>query len=179
MATMPHHRRHSQGPRGERGSALMIGLLLLLLMTLLSLLTTTETRTESRITSNHLDRIIAFQAAEAALREAEGRLVRPNPSEALETLAGFYDENAAPSLNYSAWNDSNSFEYGGTIPGLAEPPRYVIDQLRSSSNMQGYLVIGEVYHSRERNLYRITVTATGRSGQTRVVIQSTFAPPEA
>jgi type IV pilus assembly protein PilX len=168
-----HHRRRQQG------AALIIGMLLLLLMTLLSLATTTETRTESRITSNHVDRIIAFQAAEAALREAEAMLVRPNPSEQLEGTIGFYDENTNPPSNYSAWDATNSFEYTGNIPGLAAPPRYVIDQLRSSSITQGYIVIGEVYHSRERNLYRITVTCTGRSGQTRVVIQSTFSPPEA
>jgi type IV pilus assembly protein PilX len=165
--------------RGQAGSALIIGLLLLLLMTLLSLVTTTQTRTDSRITSNHLDRVIAFQAAEAALREAEARLLVPNPSEGMEGEIGFYDELRVPPDDYALWDDTNSYEFSGTIPGVFSSPRYVIDQLPATSASDGYLVIGEVYHGREQFLYRITVVATGRSGITRVVIQSTFSPPEA
>jgi type IV pilus assembly protein PilX len=172
-------RRHQPLARDQAGSTLIIGLVLLLLMTLLSLVTTTETRTDSRITSNHLDRIIAFQAAEAALREAEAMLMVPNPSEGMEGQAGFFDELTAPSSDYAAWDDSNSYEYAGDIPGILSPPRYVIDQLPGTSVIDGYLVIGEVYHGREQFLYRIIVTCTGRSGETRVVIQSTFSPPEA
>ena len=165
--------------RRQSGSALIIGLLLLLLMTLVSLVNTTETRTDARMTSNQLDRVIAFQAAEAALRAAEARLMVPNPGEGLKGDAGFYSELASPPTDFSAWNDSNSYAYTETLPGIFEPPRYVIDQLPGTPIFGGYVVIGEVYHSREHFMYRITVTCTGRSGETRVVIQSTFSPPEA
>jgi type IV pilus assembly protein PilX len=170
----PHRRR-----RDQAGSTLIIGLLLLVLMTLVSLVTTTSTRTDARITSNHLDRVIAFQAAEAALREAEARLMVPNPSEGLESQVGFFDELSTPPADYTAWDDTNSYEYADDIPGIMSRPRYVIDQLPGAAANDGYLVIGEVYHAREQFLYRITVIATGRSGQTWVVIQSTFSPPEA
>ncbi|MCG6940544.1 MAG: pilus assembly protein [Thiohalocapsa sp.] len=175
--------RHPRTPCPRRadqsGSALIIGLLLLFLMTLVSLVTTTETRTDARITSNELDRVIAFQAAEAALREAEARLMVPNPSEAMEGDIGFYDELSVPPDDYAAWDSTNSYEYSGDIPGILSPPRYVIDQLPGSPVNHGYLVIGEVYYGREEFLYRIIVTCTGRSGTSRVVIQSTFSPPEA
>jgi type IV pilus assembly protein PilX len=174
---------HLRQPRRRRadqsGSTLIIGLVLLVLMTLLSLLTTTSTRTDARITSNHLDRVIAFQAAEAALREAEARLLVPNPSEGMETQPGFFDELTTPPADYATWDDTNSYEYSEDIPGILSRPRYVIDQLPGAAANDGYLVIGEVYHAREQFLYRVTVIATGRSGQTRVVIQSTFSPPEA
>jgi type IV pilus assembly protein PilX len=179
VALRKHARRQRPGRTDQRGSALIIGLLLLLLMTLVALSTTTETRTDSRMTSNQLDRLIAFQAAEAALREAEDRLRVPNPSMGLRGDAGFYNEVAVPPSDVSSWDDTSSYVYTGNIPGIVSPPRYVIDQLPVSSNRNGYLVAGEVYHGREHFLYRVTVACTGRSGKTEVVIQATFSPPEA
>jgi type IV pilus assembly protein PilX len=165
--------------RSQRGSVLVVGMLLLLMMTLLGLVTTTETRTDARITSNNLDRAIAFQAAEAALRDAESKLAEPNPAEALGGEAGFYSQGEEPSSNYASWDDTNSYEYPTAIPGVAASPRYVIDQLSPSEMLSGYVVIGEVYYSRERNVYRVTVVSTGRSGQTQVVLQTTYVPPGA
>jgi len=179
MSNIPVPSALSYQHTSQRGSVLVIGMLLLLMMTLLGLVTTTETRTDARITSNNLDRAIAFQAAEAALRDAESKLNEPNPAEALGGEAGFYSQEEEPSSNYASWDDTNSYAYQTEIPGVAERPRYVIDQLSPSEMLSGYVVVGEVYYSREHNLYRITVVSTGRSGHTQVVLQTTYVPPGA
>jgi type IV pilus assembly protein PilX len=161
----------------QQGSVLIVGMLLLLMMTLVALVSTNQTRTDARLTSNNLDRAIAFQAAEAALREAEAKLRHPNPAAQLSGDAGFYNAQTEPTLDHATWDASNSYDYGGQLPGLAEQPRYVIDML--SRIHQGNLVLGVNYHATERNIYRITVLASGRTAQAPVLLQTTYVPPDA
>lgn len=142
----------------QRGSVLIIGMLLLLMMTLLGLITTTQTRTDARITSNNLDRAMAFQSAEAALREAEARIAACSPTEP-DCPVGLHDSTSA-------------------IPGIAQAARYDIALLEPSEITGGYVVIGEVYFTRGQDMYRITVFATGRSSSTEVVLQTIFIAAE-
>ena len=57
--------------RNQKGVSLLIVLLLLLIMTLLGIAGLRSTIMEEKMSSNLLDRSIAFQSVEAALREAE------------------------------------------------------------------------------------------------------------
>jgi len=161
----------------QRGSVLIVGMLLLLMLTLIGLVTATETRTDSRVTSNTLDRAIAFQAAEAALREGEALLQVPNPAQQLRDAAGFYDETEAPVIDYRSWNDSNSYRAQADLPGLAAAPRFVIDQLNLTATRTGELTTGVVYHVTDEHLYRVTAASVGRGQQTLVVLQTTYIPP--
>ena len=74
-------------PCQERGAALIVVLILLLVMTLLGLASLRGTLMEERMSANMYDRSIGFQAAEAALREAETRLLQPGTLAAFPTLA--------------------------------------------------------------------------------------------
>jgi len=58
-------------PRSQRGIALVVVLLLLLVVTLLGLAAMRGTVIQERMSGNAVARSIAFQTAEAALREAE------------------------------------------------------------------------------------------------------------
>ena len=57
--------------RHQRGVALVVALLLLLVITIVGLAAVRSTTMQQKMTSNFQDRQIAFQAAEAALREGE------------------------------------------------------------------------------------------------------------
>lgn len=57
--------------RRQRGVALVVALLLLLVITIVGLAAVRSTTMQQKMTSNFLDRQIAFQAAEAALRQGE------------------------------------------------------------------------------------------------------------
>ena len=59
------------GPRRERGAALIIALLLLAIVSLLATAAWQAGMQEERIVGHQRDRNIAFEAAEAALRDAE------------------------------------------------------------------------------------------------------------
>ena len=57
----------------QRGAALVTVIVLLLVMTLLGLVSVRATVLEERMSAGMYDRSLAFQAAEAALREGERR----------------------------------------------------------------------------------------------------------
>ena len=159
----------------QTGSVLIIGMLLLLLMTLVGLISTSETRTDSRLTGNNLDRAIAFQAAEAALREAESTIQAYEDGTTSDTASdGFYNEEEEPANDGSEWD--TAFESTVEIPGVSEQPVYIIDALPSTSIVAGYVVVGEVYHSRTNSVYRVTVLSYGRSSDTQVGLETTFVP---
>lgn len=171
-------KEHASLNRRQTGSVLIIGMLLLLMMTLLGLLTTSETRTDARITSNTLDRAIAFQAAEAALRMAEAT-IQCYESTDPDTCgcsgdAFYYDSDEDPPSDDTKWDTAcNS---GVNIPGIAGSPLYIIEKLDPSSIFGGYVVVGEVYHSRTNSVYRVTVLSYGRSSDTQVILETTFVP---
>ncbi|MFP7721974.1 pilus assembly PilX family protein [Lysobacter sp. A3-1-A15] len=67
--------RMIRAPKKQSGAALMVVLILLLVMTLLGLASLRGTLMEERMSANLLDRSLAFQAAEAALREGEAAIL--------------------------------------------------------------------------------------------------------
>ena len=65
-------RREVIGRRdSERGASLLVGLIFLVILTMLGLMALRVATVEERMSGNSRDRSIAFQAAEAALRDAE------------------------------------------------------------------------------------------------------------
>ncbi|HNC77604.1 MAG TPA: PilX N-terminal domain-containing pilus assembly protein, partial [Pseudomonadales bacterium] len=67
-----------RGGNRQRGAILVVGLIVLLLMTLLGLSIMGGNAVEEKMAGNERDRQIAFQAAEAALREGERLIVQTN-----------------------------------------------------------------------------------------------------
>ena len=82
---------------GQRGIVLVTGLLLLLLITLVVLAASRSGRLQAVMSSNTRDRDLAFQAAEAALVDAELRLngLHVNNFRSNVALAGLIDRSAA------------------------------------------------------------------------------------
>lgn len=66
-----HCRVHSGRREQQRGVALVVALLLLVVVTIVGLAAVRSTTMQQKMTSGFLDRQVAFQAAEAALRQGE------------------------------------------------------------------------------------------------------------
>ena len=65
--------------RRQRGAVLIVGLVFLALMTLIGVTAFSVATQEERMVGNTRDRLRAFEAAEAALRECERYLSNPIP----------------------------------------------------------------------------------------------------
>lgn len=160
----------------RRGAALVVVLILLLLMTLLGLASLRGTLLEERMGANTLDRSLAFQAAEAALRQAE-TLLRGLPAfPAAGCAAGLC---AAPIGGApDRWTDPafNGWINAAVIPGAAVvQPQYFIERLGNGPNTPG---CDEVLNPDPQCFsprFRIS-TRSVAAGRSQIILQSNFAP---
>lgn len=157
----------------------------LIAVLLLSLIGTTAMRSstiQEKISGNMRDQDVAFQAAEAALHDAEEFI------ESLTTLAlfnntqGLYTTGNAPSV-YSNWPaDARAFDGGtfGAIGKVASEPRYIIEirgtvdeSVNTSINLSGGYGVssgaGDIF------VFKIHSRGTGLSDTSQVVLRSNYA----
>ena len=117
--------------RAQQGAILVISLILLLVMTVLGLAAMQVSRMEERMAGNQRDRNIAFQGAEAGLRDAETRIrdmvARPDTCASAPCACTGLERNALAANNLrnedAAWWVANALEYGepGTRKWTSRP----------------------------------------------------------
>jgi type IV pilus assembly protein PilX len=170
----------------ERGVSLVVALIFLIILTILGLTAMRVATMEERMSGNSRDRSLAFQAAEAALRDAESDIeckkfgTRPKPrgacisgmtgADAVCTdglccnLSGLVCiEPTVPVYNNKSLTAAPSVKYGdatGASPlvGLPLPPRYLIEPFMPDG----------------KNYYRITVRGYGVNADTQVTLQEIY-----
>nr|WP_279381429.1 PilX N-terminal domain-containing pilus assembly protein [Candidatus Thiosymbion oneisti] len=150
---------------------MIVGLIVLTALTLLGLSGMRIAQVEERMAGNFRDRSLAFQGAEAALRDAEAYLQEADLPPFDGSVPGLIGQLASPgSAAYWSKYDwtHHSRPAGTTLAGLKEPPRYVIEAFppaATESRKFGPLP--------EPDLFRVTARSTGGSGTALVILQST------
>ncbi|BCX81037.1 type IV pilus assembly protein PilX [Methylomarinovum caldicuralii] len=163
----------------QTGAALIVGLVMLLVMTVLGVAAMQTNLLEEKMAGNYRDQNLAFQAAEAALRDAEaditptsGRIISGLTGFAADCTNGLCDATAGFS---DVWKDATKGPNGvtlGTYTGagslalVACQPRYWIE---------GYQAWPAGAAS-WKTQYRITAVGCGGNANTQVVLQEVFAP---
>lgn len=163
----------------QRGVTLIIVLLLLLIMTLLGLASFRSTIMQEKMSSNLLDRSIGFQAAEAALREAEAVAAG---SPAFPASGACNTDGLCPTPTGAAtdrWRDSTTVWKNATVAlgGLnAAAPQYIIEPLGPAPNWPG--CDREVPAQPNCFSPRYRITARSRAAnRAQVILQINYAAP--
>jgi len=161
----------------ESGAALVTSLVILLVLSLLALAGMQGSVLEERMAGNMSNRNLAFQAAEAALRDAE-YFLEGATLPAFDGTDGLYQPTAAgttPRWNLVNWDDSDSRKISGTdtIDHVAQQPRYIIEDMGAlESTVNGSLVASEAVP--DNRVYRVTARGVGGTTTATVVLQCTF-----
>ncbi|NIP73105.1 MAG: pilus assembly protein PilX [Gammaproteobacteria bacterium] len=165
----------------QRGAVLAISLLMLLVLTLIGVTAMQTTTLEERMAGNTRDRELAFQAAEAGLRDAEDFIDNGVASAAAFNGAnGLYGEaNTEPDFRDSAtWNGTNSRAYtSAAIDGIATQPRYFIKLVATINPSTGDSLKQGGYGANtagNATIFRITVRGTGGSDNAQVFLRSRY-----
>ena len=170
-------------PGSQRGVALFISLVLLLVLTIIGVSAVQTTSLEVRMARNDYDSLLAFQAAESALRDAEVAI------EALLTLDDFDDTGSlglweiaeldeAPRWETANWNGATSVVAASVMDEVSAQPRYIIEHAATVQRSEGielgnsYDNTGAVADSIE--MFRITARGVGGTDQAVVMLQSVF-----
>ena len=182
-----------RGPRiqRQRGIALFISLAILMLLTLAGVAAVQATQLQARMARNAHDNLIAFQAAEMALLEAERFLSSASLDAARFTAAGadglwrpaaFGD---APVWETEAvWADAGGgSRVAAPAAGAVAPPRYLIEWLTTLSGADNPHLLDQstLGDPPQTAIFRITARGFGATVHAQTQLQSTFAvrlPPE-
>lgn len=176
----------------ERGVSLVVSLIFLIILTILGLTAMRVATLEERMSGNARDRSIAFQAAEAALRDAESdidclkydRVGQPVKKRGGECISGLTGANAACTnglcCNVSGLsciepavpvykNGALSFT---AAPSVAYGEYTGAPAISGLSQQPRYLL--EPFVVDGKNYYRITVRAYGLNADTQVTLQEVY-----
>lgn len=163
----------------QRGSTLIISLMILIVMTLIGLTGIMTSTLEEKMAGNTRDQALAFQAAEAALRDGE-EYYNDNvdsPAAAFNgSVTGLYASGSIPDpFDDATW--ANSRTYSGTIDSVKAQPRYIIELLDTIGsatedlNISGY---GESSGMGNVIAARITARGVGGTANTVAILQTNY-----
>ena len=175
-------------PRKQRGVVLIIALVLLFTLTLIAVSSMGTSRLEQQMTANMRDRQIAFQAAEAALREGENyvqntALTAGNFDAACtggqclctSTMPGGCTIEYWTDPGLSVWTTTNKYKsyVGNGIQLGSQPARYIIEYMGQSCSPATIQSNGGCLPA-DPYMYRITALGFGQTSDAKVMLQSTY-----
>lgn len=165
--------------------ALFVSLALLLVLTIIGVASVQTAGLQIRLARNAHDNLLAFQAAELALREAEALLVREAPEQTRFTeqgLGGLWRSarfgGPSPWARPSVWAAAGAGSRAAPPPaGVAAAPRYLIEWLTVLEGPVNPHLLTESAAApmRRTAIYRITALGFGATVNAQVRLQSTFA----
>jgi type IV pilus assembly protein PilX len=164
------------GLPSERGVALIVGLIILAVLSLIGVAAFTISTQEERMAGNSRDRIRAFQAAEAALRECEHFAVSGNAK--FDGSDGTYAAPPSPqatiaeTLNASGWSTGpvHAYPTSQLNPDWSQPPVCIAEQMQVQRGSKG---LG--YALTFTNVDHITARGYGSNKNTVVMLESYYA----
>ncbi|MEM9620950.1 MAG: PilX N-terminal domain-containing pilus assembly protein [Pseudomonadota bacterium] len=165
----------------QAGVALFISLVLLLILTIIGVSAVQTTSLEVRMTRNEHDTLLAFQAAESALRDAEVQLEAIPSTVAFDDTNGLYqvaalgDEDVWKDVN--VWTGANSVVAANDIDSTAEDPRYIIEYLGAVVREENQHQVEDPYSGGGNDrieMFRITARGVGGTANSTVLLQTTY-----
>lgn len=176
-------------PTAQQGVVLVVSLMMLLLVTLIGVSGVSMVSLEEKMAGNSYDRNLAFQAAEAALREAEKYAEDNKPMPAYTDADNSCPSSPAPinnctsgicptpdkdcvsrwdsAANFTGW--TNATASLGALAGTA--PQYFIEYLGNAFHCTD----GGASDPKNCKRYRITSRSNPGTGRATVVLQSIYA----
>jgi type IV pilus assembly protein PilX len=164
----------------ERGAVLVIALLMLLVMTVLGVTAMQMSRMEERMAGNSRDVNLAFQGAEAGLRNGEDRLrvLTVRPTTCVTAPCTFWRRDTIVVSKRDqplTWWTTNGAEYGvaatAEVTGITRDPMIVVED---AGFVPDSLTVGHG-PPEGRNFYRVTASSAGASDTAEAVLESTYA----
>lgn len=167
----------------ERGVALFISLVMLLVLTIIGVSAVQTTSLETRMARNEHDVLLAFQAAESALRDAEVYLETVTSlapftdagTDGLWTVADFGDDARWEQAN--VWVDATSEVAPTAVGVVADPPRYMIEHLATVLRDENAYQITGPYAGGAADrieVFRVTARGVGGTANAQVLLQTTY-----
>ena len=164
----------------QRGAALIVSLVFLLILTIVSAASMQSATLQERMAGNAKDINLAFQAAEAALREAEAQLSQINIG-TFNGSNGLYLSCVDPADTRTAcvepdWSNHSTTGWrvlpDSPISNASRQPEYIIEELSNVADPNAALDSDRPVAT--LGYYLITARGFGASDRSMVVLSTTF-----
>ncbi|HRY14606.1 MAG TPA: PilX N-terminal domain-containing pilus assembly protein [Candidatus Competibacteraceae bacterium] len=158
----------------QKGAALIVALVFLLIMTMIGATAMQSTTQQEKMAGNTRQRNLAFQAAEAALRDGEGILQQATLPTFDGSTAGLIQPMVPTTEIGTFWmgyNWTQSQTYSDTLDEVSAQPSYVIEELPRVAISGGSVKFGPLP---EAGLYRVTARGLGGTTDAIVILQTTY-----
>lgn len=165
-------------PSRQRGAVLVVGLIFLAMLTLMGVAAYSVATQEEKMAGNARDRMRAFEAAEASLRDCESVLGSLAGLPAFNGTGGMY---TAPPVNYAPMFETINWKLDSAVRVLASAmadvsiqPRCIVEELvvLEAKPVDGALS-GPQQRIEER-VYRVSATGFGANVTSTALVQSTY-----
>lgn len=146
----------------QRGATLMVALIFLIVLALLGISAVQNNTFQEKMAGNSRDRELAFEAAEAAIRDASTNLIslRSGPWDGNGGLFTYVATNANDAAYWNTASNWGSYRSPTTsVANVVAQPQYRIEKKPD---------IGTTEH------YRVTARGFGASATTVVILQAEF-----
>lgn len=176
-----HSVRRRRGAR-ERGAVLVVGLIFLAMLSLMGVAAYSVATQEERMSGNTRDRIRAFEAAEASLRDCEsvlapigGGLPLFNGTNGMYT-APAPDQPQQFEMSMTDWKNAAKVRTIPTpLPDVSIQPRCIVEQVIDIEVPPEVRVAGSL--PTNLTVYRITALGFGINASTSATVQSMYVRP--
>lgn len=172
-------KNHTSLPARQHGAVMVVSLMMLVVMTLIGVTAMRSTILEEKMSGNTRDSMLALQAAETTLLDAEDYLANTINALAVAfdgTQVGLYQEGTNPDLtNDATW--VNSIAYRGAYPGVSSQPRFIIEYAGQVGVAEDDITIsdyGELSTLGTPFAFRVTARGTGGTDNAVVILQSNY-----
>ncbi len=160
----------------QQGSSLTTSLIILIVLMGLLVSSTRNSSLQLRMAYNITNYNMAFQSAEAALKEAEDWIMAQTTAQAAVTSCSLQpciieESTWQPEDQSATWWAANSAQYSGSLSSVNTMPRYVIEYVKYVPDEAG---IGSSQPS-GTYYYRITSRGTGSTDNSVSILQTMFA----
>lgn len=163
----------------QRGMVLLVSMVFMLIITIIASEAMQSANLQERMAGNAKDVNLAFQAAEAALREGEAVLAGVNVGP-FNGSGGMYescpdpsdDRQACSSPDWNAYNSSGWSSVADFNDSAAKQPEFIIEQMASSLAGSDSLDFGQVVPT--AGFYRVIARGYGASDRTMVVLTTSY-----
>lgn len=179
--TFPSHGLLAAPIRRQRGVVLIVSLILLMVLTLIGVTAMQTSTLEERMAGNALDKALAFQAAEAALRAGEN-LLTEDMAELRKSQGWLGKIDYSTNLPEEPWEwdmakiedewakfDNETFLKDTRV---FRPPYYAVQLM--GLGVSGSLVSTGDEAVPEGNVFRVTAIGWGATEGAQVIVQSFF-----
>ena len=169
--------RHGKQSR-QRGAVLVVGLIFLAMLTLMGVAAYSVANQEEKMAGNARDRMRAFEAAEASLRDCESVLGSLAGLPSFDGTGGMYTAppvTNAPMFESISWTTDSAVRVLATaMSDVSVQPRCIVEELLvlEAKPVDGALS-GPQQRAEER-VYRVSATGFGANITTTAMVQSTY-----